>query len=128
MKIVKVFALFVLIHLAGWGMAHAWMQKHQEKILVVVDTSYAMKPKFTAMEQWIEKFESASRYKDIVIGTDKAMLGTLDQLKSKTAIFRTAFGSMNADNLTRYESVNASEKILLSDGKLQAEGWKVIKF
>ncbi|MEZ5476896.1 MAG: hypothetical protein R3E95_05255 [Thiolinea sp.] len=128
MKILKVFALFVLLHAAGWAGAHVWMSGHPTQVLVVVDTSYAMKPKFPAVEAWIQDYAAGARYQTIRVGTDKAMLGPLDELKSYSVIFRTAFGRMETDNLQRYQGVQASQKILLSDGSVQPDGWQVISF
>lgn len=128
MKFIKVFALFFLIQAAVWAGAHVYQNQHRETVLVVADTSYAMKPKFPAMLDWIENYASQTRYKDILVGTDKAMLGHLAELKSKNVIFRTSFGSMTAENLTRYDTTQASRKILLSDGKVQAKDWEVVKF
>lgn len=128
MKILKIFALFIVLHLAAWGTAHFYLSKNKPEILVVVDTSYAMKPKFSEMRDWIEDFESGANYKKLVIGTDKAMLGLLSELKSKDVIFRTAFGKMNVDSLNRYMGSTAKQKILLSDGRFSPEGWEVIKF
>ncbi|HPY41244.1 MAG TPA: hypothetical protein PLM98_12055 [Thiolinea sp.] len=128
MKLIKVFALFLLIHAVAWAGAHVYQNQHRETVLVVADTSYAMKPQFPAMQEWIDNYEAKARYKDIQVGTDKAMLGNLADLKSKNVIFRTSFGSMTAESLARYDSVAASKKILLSDGKVQAKGWEVVKF
>ena len=128
MKFIKVFALFIVIHAAAWAGAHIYQNQHRQIILVVADTSYAMKPKFPAMQEWIEKFQAQSRYKDILIGTDKAMLGNLAELKSKTVIFRTAFGSMNPESLARYNDIQADRKILLSDSNVKIPNWEVIPF
>ncbi len=128
MKAIKVFVLFALLHAVAWGAAHVYQNQHRSIILLVVDTSYAMKPKFPAMQDWITAFEGKTRYKDILIGTDKAMLGRLDELKSKQVIFRTSFGSMTADSLARYAGETAQQRILLSDGSLNPAGWDVVKF
>lgn len=128
MKVIKVFALFILIQALAWAGAHVYQNQHRETVLIVADTSYAMKPKFPAMQDWIENYETQARYKNLLIGTDKAMLGNLADLKSKTVIFRTSFGSMTAESLARYTELPAKQKILLSDGKIQPDGWEVIKF
>lgn len=128
MKFIKVFALFTLIQAAAWAGAHVYQNQHRETILIVVDTSYAMKPKFPAMQDWIENYETQARYKNLLVGTDKAMLGKLADLKSKTVIFRTSFGSMTTDSLARYADTTATKKILLSDGKAQVTGWELVKF
>ena len=130
MRILKVFALFALLHMAGWLAAHFYLRDRPTEVLVVVDTSYAMKPKFPAMQQWIDDFSSSSRYQRISIGTDKAMLGPLDALKSNSIIFRTAFGRMEMEHLQRYLGVAASRKILLSDGSVKPEGsgWELVTF
>lgn len=128
MKLLKVFSLFILLNVAAWAGSHIYLQQHQPTVLLVVDTSYALKPKFAAMEEWINQFQANSRYKHIIVGTDKAFLGDLAALPSKSAIFRTVFGRMSMDNLQRYADTPAAEKILLSDGSLQPPGWKVIKF
>jgi hypothetical protein len=128
MKILKIFSIFILLHTLAWGGTHLYLSKNTTEILLVVDTSYAMKPKFSEMKQWITDLENKSHYKKIIIGTDKALLGNLAQLKSKDIIFRTAFGRMNAENLNRYTGTSAKQKILLSDGAIKPDGWKVVSF
>lgn len=128
MKLLKVFSLFIVLHLASWGGAHWYFSGHQSQILVVVDTSYSMKPKFAEMDEWISDLKASSRYQTVVVGTDKAMLGNLDELKSQSIIFRTAFGRMTEDSLNRYTGAQAKEKILLSDGSIQPAGWTLVKF
>lgn len=127
-KILKIFSIFILLHSIAWGATHLYLSKNTTEILLVVDTSYAMKPKFSEMKQWITRLENKSKYKKIIIGTDKALLGNLAQLKSKDIIFRTAFGRMNAENLNRYTGTSAQQKILLSDGAIRPDGWKVVRF
>ena len=128
MKIIKIFSVFILLHLSAWVATHFYLSNNSSEILLVVDTSYAMKPKFSTMKQWIIDLENKSHYKKITVGTDKALLGNLEQLKSKDIIFRTAFGRMNSDNLNRYIGINAQQKILLSDGSIQPKGWEVVSF
>ena len=127
MKYLKVFSLFIIIHAVAWTGAHAYLNKNKEEILLVVDTSYSMKQKFPEIKQWIEDFEASSRYKKIVIGTDKALLGELSELRRKEEIFRTAFGNIKEDNLKRYNN-NKGKKIFLSDGTLKPEDWELIEF
>jgi hypothetical protein len=128
LKALKVFALFIALHAAAWSGTHVYLSQHQPTVVVVVDTSYALKSQFAAMETWIDHLQANSRYQHIVIGTDKALLGDLDSIPTKTTIFRTAFGRMSADNLNRYAQMPASEKILLSDGSIRPDGWKVVTF
>lgn len=128
MKILKIFSVFILLHVAAWGATHAYLSNNTSEVLVVVDTSYAMKPKFSEMKNWIVDLESGAHYKTITIGTDKALLGDLKTLKSKDVIFRTAFGRMGTDQLNRYTGSSAKQKILLSDGSIKPEGWEVITF
>lgn len=128
MKGLKIFGLFLVLHVAAWAGTHVYLSKHQPDVLVVVDTSYALKPQFAAMERWIAAREASTRYKNIVVGTDKALLGELASLKSREAIFRTAFGRMSEDNLQRYAQTSAVEKILLSDGSIKPAGWTLVKF
>jgi len=128
MKLLKVFSLFVLLHLVGWVFAHVWMNGHEKRVLLVVDTSYAMKPNFPAMQRWIDDFQSSSRYTQITVATDKAQIGDLDNIKSTESIFRTAFGKMSGDSLKQYQSFDANSKVLLSDGSLNPDGWRVIEF
>jgi hypothetical protein len=127
-KLLKVFGLFLVLHVAAWAGAHTYLSQHQPDVLIVVDTSYALKPQFAAMERWIAQREATTRYQRILVGTDKALLGELATLKSKEAIFRTAFGRMSAENLQRYEATIAREKILLSDGSIKPAGWTVVAF
>ena len=128
MKSLKIFGLFLVLHAAAWAGTHVYLSQHQPDVLIVVDTSYALKPQFAAMERWIAAREASTRYKKIVVGTDKALLGELASLKSREAIFRTAFGRMSAENLQRYAQMSAAEKILLSDGSIKPTGWTVVTF
>ena len=128
MKALKVFAVFIALHAAAWAGTHVDLIQHQPTVLVVVGTSYALKSQFPAMEAWINHYQASSRYQHLIMGTDKALLGDLDSIPAKAAIFRTAFGRMSADNLQRYAQMPASEKILLSDGSIRPVGWKVVTF
>ena len=128
MKLVKVFALFVLLHAVGWAFAHVWMNSHEKRVLLVVDTSYAMKPKFPAVQRWIENYHSSVRYTTVIVGTDKVEIGNLDDIKSIESIFRTAFGKINNDSLKRYQTFDADDRILLSDGALSPADWDVVEF
>ena len=128
MKLVKIFSLFLVLHIVAWSGAHWYLSQNKPEVLLVVDTSYSMKPKFSEMRDWIASFESSSRYKTVIVGTDKALLGNLAELKSHSVIFRTAFGRMTETNLQRYSSSKNKEKILLSDGSLTPDGWKLVIF
>ena len=128
MKFLKVFALFIVLHATAWGASHWYLNQNKSDVLLVVDTSYSMKPKFSEMEAWISSYDASARYKTITVGTDKAGLGAISDIKSYSSIFRTAFGRMSEASLQRYKGSKAKEKILLSDGVIQPEGWKVIAF
>ncbi|HPE61000.1 MAG: hypothetical protein KDI15_02840 [Thiothrix sp.] len=128
MKFLVAFSVFALLHLAGWAGAHVWLSRHQSEVLLVVDTSYGLKPHFTDMEDWISRFVARTRYKTITVGTDKALLGPLDSLPSQSVIFRTAFGRMTEENLARYATSTAKRRILLSDGSIDPAGWEVVEF
>lgn len=129
MKILKIFSALILVQVILWAAAHFYFSANKSVSLVVADTSYSMKENFPKVKRWIESYESGSRYSTILIGTDKASLGRLDELQSKEVIFRTAFGKLNNENLTRlYSHVAADNRLLLSDGSLQPEGWDVIEF
>lgn len=128
MKLLKVFALFVILHGVGWAAAHVIRSSNPDEVLVVIDTSHAMQSHFPAMQQWLESYEKSARYKKITVGTDKAKLGDLADIKSKEALFRTVFGKMTTENLKRYDSSTAKERILLSDGSVSPSGWSVVEF
>ena len=128
MKVVKVFLLFAVIHIAGWAAAHWYFDKNRSDVLLVVDTSYSMKERFPSVDAWIENYTSSARYKNIRVGTDKALLGKFEELKSRNVIYRTAFGRMSAESLQRYDSIAADKKILLSDGSIKPDGWDVVVF
>ena len=128
MKWLKVFALFVGLHAAGWVAAHIYHGNNPKTVLVVADTSFIMKPQFSAMQSWIEDFESNGRYQEILSGTDKAMIGPLADIQSRNSIFRAAFGKSSTESLLPYNSVSADKKIWLSDGSISPSGWSVVKF
>ncbi|OQX02800.1 MAG: hypothetical protein BWK73_41485 [Thiothrix lacustris] len=128
MKGLMVFGLFAMLHGATWAATHTYLSHNPPQLLVVVDTSYALKPQFGAMQTWLEQYQARSRYTRILLGTDKVLLGDLVDLKDKEAVFRTAFGRMTADNLQHYATLSVSEKILLSDGSFQPDGWEIVAF
>jgi len=129
MKFIKIFGLLFLVHVLAWVGSHIYYSANKTDVLLVVDTSFSMKPNFPEVQDWIESFEAKDRYKNIVVGTDKASLGKLDELAAKEVIFRTSFGKLRADNLTRlYSHVKADQRILLSDGSLNPEGWDLVAF
>lgn len=129
MKFLKLSVIFFLLHATAWAGVHFYQNNQPTEILVVVDTSFSMKSKFPAIREWIDNYESQNRYKTILIGTDKASLGELSEIQSKDMIFRTSFGKLQQDNLKRhYGGVKAAQKILLSDGSIQPDGWQTIEF
>ncbi len=129
MKYAKTFSALILLQLVAWTAAHLYFSANNTVALVVADTSYSMKKNFPDVKRWIENYEGNSRYSTILIGTDKAALGELNELKSKDVIFRTSFGKLSDENLTRlYGQVTADKRILLSDGTLKPSGWDVIEF
>jgi len=128
MKWLKVFALFIVLHVIGWLGAHWYKSQNPQRVLVVADTSFALKSKYPDMQRWIENYASDSRYKKIIIGTDKAKIGDLSEIKSIDSIFRVSFGRSDSSSLKRYDSEQVDERILLSDGEFSASGWKMVKF
>lgn len=128
MKLLKIFAVFALLHVAGWVGAHVYKASNPQHILIVVDTSFAMKQHFPAMQAWVENFESGSRYSRVVVGSDKAEFGEISQIKSREVLFRTVFGRLSAESLNRYNNSPAEVKFLLSDGSVKPPGWTLVKF
>lgn len=129
MKYLKVFSALALFQCAVWLGSHFFYTANKSDILLVVDTSFSMKPNFPVVQNWIENYEATDRYKNIVVGTDKALLGPLSELNSKEIIFRTSFGKLSIDNLTRlYSHIRSDKRILLSDGSLTPDGWEVVSF
>lgn len=125
----KSFAAFILLQLGLWGGAHTYLTLNPEPILVVVDTSYAMKPHFNEAKRWIEDFEANSRYKKIYVGTDKAEMGALSDLRSKDTLFRTAFGRLSTEKLDNlYARQPAATRYLLSSEVNQLDGWSVVNW
>lgn len=127
-KWLTVFAAFLTIHVGVWIGADRYLSASPSQVLVVVDTSYSMKPQFPAMENWLKEYDAGARYQKLIVGTDKATLGEFSKLKSSSVIFRTSFGRMSADALRKYERIPAQQKLLLSDGSIQPDGWDVIEF
>jgi len=128
MKWIKVFAFFVLLHLIGWIGAHWYKKDRPEQILLVADTSFALKPEFPAMQRWIEQYASDNRYRKVIVGTDKALIGELAEIRSLDSIFRVSFGRSNADSLKQYASEQVDERIFLSDGEFNPSGWTLVRF
>jgi len=128
MKWLKVFAVFLVLHAIGWIGAHWYKSKNPEQVLVVADTSFALKSKYPDMQRWIENFASDARYRQIIIGTDKAKIGNLTEIKSIDSVFRVSFGRSDSTSLKRYDSEHFDQRFFLSDGEFKAPGWTVIKF
>ena len=128
MKWIRVFALFIVLHTVAWIGAHFYFSASPVTVLVVVDTSFSMKDSFPQMQQWINEFEQQSRYRKVVIATDKAMIGELSDIRDRQTIFRTAFGRSSADSLLRYKRFDADSRYLLSDGSFEADGFTLIRF
>jgi len=128
MKWLKVFALFLVLHFVGWFSAHWYKSKNPQQVLLVADTSFALKSQYPEMQRWIEKYAEDSRYRQIIIGTDKAIIGDLAEVKSIDSIFRVSFGRSNSSSLKRYDSSPFDERIFLSDGEFIAPGWTIVEF
>ncbi len=129
MNFLKIFGALILLQCTLWIGSHLYFSNNKSEVLLVVDTSFSMKPNFPSVKTWIENYETSARYKNISIGTDKASLGKLEDLPSKDVIFRTSFGKLNEANLKRlYSNVSADHKILLSDGSLEPGGWNSVAF
>lgn len=128
MKWLKVFSVFVVLHLVLWVGAHLYRSNNPIKVLIGVDTSFNLKPEFPAMQKWIDDYEDNSRYEAITIVTDKSEIGPLHAITSRQSIFRTAFGRSDAEDYRRYESVAADKRVLLSDGSFVIQGWELIHF
>jgi len=128
MKLAKVFVVFILLHIAAWAAAHVYMTQGARKVLIVADTSFAMKPHFSAMEKWIDAYAETARYKKILVASDKAMLGELNEIRSTSQIFRANYGRIKEDSLQKYQATDVVEKILLSDGSIKPSGWTLVEF
>ena len=128
MKLAKVFAAFLALHMVGWGAAHFYMSQNARTVLVIADTSFAMKAKFPQMQNWIDQYQSAARYRKIMVGSDKALLGDLADIRSISQVFRANYGRLKEDSLQKFESVDATEKFLLSDGSVTPAGWTLVSF
>lgn len=125
----KSFAAFILLQFGLWGGTHAFLTLNPEPVLVVVDTSYAMKPHFNDANRWIEAFESGARYKKIYVGTDKAEMGVLSDLRSKDTLFRTAFGRLSTEKLeSLYVRSPAEKRYLLTSEVSSLDGWTVVNW
>lgn len=129
MKWLKILTPMLVLHLFVWIGSHIYFANNKQEVLLVVDTSYSMKEKSARVLDWINQYEASDRYKNITIGTDKALLGDLSELSSKDVIFRTSFGKLTRDNLLRlYSNSDADVQILLSDGSLDPQGWELVTF
>lgn len=128
MKWLKVFSVFLMLHVATWAAAHIYMTQNPATVLIIADTSFSMKPWFVDMQHWIDDYAERGRYRRMLIGTDKAMIGDLAEVKSRESIFRTAFGRSDAGDLLQYDNVRADEYILLSDGTFRMPGWQLVIF
>lgn len=125
----KSFAAFVLLQVVLWGGAHVYLTGAPKDVLLVVDTSYAMKPHFTDARTWIDDLADSSRYTRIEVGTEKAKLGDLEELSSRDNLFRTSFGKLSQENmLNLYKGNDATKKYLLTSEAISIDGWQVVSW
>ncbi|MCZ4273108.1 hypothetical protein [Maritalea porphyrae] len=125
----KSFIALVLLQAVIWGGTHFYYSTNPKQVLLVVDTSYAMKSNFTDAQKWIDDFVASTRYTNIEVGTDKVALGNLKDLRSQDVLFRTAFGRISAENVSAlYANANAPTKYLLTSEPLTLEGWQVVSW
>lgn len=127
-KALRVFGVFVLLHALAWLGTHIYRTANPSTVLVVADTSFSLKPNFPDMQRWIQQRADTGRYESLLIGTDKALIGPFEDIRSPESIFRTAFGRSNADAFMKYQSVDADRRILLSDGTVSPSGWQLVTF
>ncbi len=128
MKWLKVFSIFIVLHVVLWACAHTYRSVKRTHVMLGVDTSFQLKSHFPAMQNWIETYESNSRYEAITIVSDKSVIGPLDEIASRQSIFRTAFGRSDAQDFSKYESTPADKRVLLSDGSFVMQGWELVRF
>jgi hypothetical protein len=127
-KWVKVFSVFVGLHVLAWVGTHVWLSINPRVNVVIADTSFSMRPHFSAMQTWIEDYADDVRYTRVVVGTDRAIIGPLDELRSTDDIFRTSFGRSSPEALAALRDSSADEHIVLTDGSLSASGWTAVRF
>lgn len=126
---IKSFAAFVLLQVFAWGGAHFYYSTNPKQVLLVVDTSYAMKPHFSEAQSWIDDFVGGTRYTHIEVGTDKVALGDLADLRSRDILFRTAFGRISTENVAGlYSNVDVEQKYLLTSDPIELDGWTVVSW
>lgn len=128
MKWLKVFSVFILLHVLLWAGAHAYRTANPKTVLIGVDTSFDLKPHFPAMQNWIEAYESEARYESITIVSDKSVIGPLSEISSRQSIFRTAFGRSDEQDFLAYDATPADKRVLLSDGSFVMQGWELVRF
>lgn len=128
MKWVKVFSVFVVLHLVLWVCSHAYKSVYPKDVLVGVDTSFTMTEHFPAMQQWITDYEKGSRYESITVVTDKEAIGEFNEISSLDTIFRSAFGRSDESNFQQYQNRTPNKRFLLSNGRFVMQGWELIKF
>lgn len=128
MKWLKVFSVFFVLHILAWLGAHWYKSQHPEQVLIVADTSFALKAQYPDMQRWIERYVADNRYREVVIGTDKAFIGDFSDIKSIDSIFRVSFGRSDNDSLKRYDSQKVDQRIFLSNGDFTPSGWTLITF
>lgn len=128
MKWLKVFAVFVVLNVLFWVGAHIYKSANPQSVLLVADTSFSLKPQYPAMQSWIDDYAADSRYREITVGTDKALIGAFNEIKSTDSIFRVSFGRSTPESLMRYESEQTDQRIFLSDGSFAPSGWTLVTF
>jgi len=127
-KWVKVFSVFVVLHIIAWTCAHMYRTAQPTEVLLVVDTSFSLKPQFPVMLRWINEYESSARYEFITVATDKMIIGPLAEISSRDTIFRAAYGRSSVEDFEQYQTHPADKRVLLSDGRFVMQGWETVSF
>jgi len=128
MKWLKVFSVFIILHAVLWVCAHFYKSVNPNRVIVGVDTSFAMTSHFPAMQTWIANYENQARYESITVVTDKEVIGILSDLSSLDAIFRSSFGLSDESDFAQYQNLESSTRYLLSDGRFSAPNWTLVRF
>ncbi len=127
MNRVLAIALAALLQLGGLAAAHFYYGANPGQVLVVVDSSFGLKEHQSAIERWIDRFETKQRYSVVHFGTDKSYLGVGDGARQK--LYRVSFGSMSPDRLeTMYPAEDYQQRYLLTFTGQSPDGWNSENF
>ena len=129
-NMIKIVIASLVMQIGLLGGVHYMHVTYPSTVLLIVDTSNAIKPVKDDIVQWVRQYQLSEQYKEIHIATDKAYLGKLEDIKGPETIFRVTFGRLNLESINaKYLSQNKYDQtLLLTNQQISDDRMETIEF